>query len=53
MKQKLVTIAMQTKSNSDDVRFVLISPLGTIIPQGVKIGFDGKFISEKPYGFNI
>jgi invasion protein IalB len=53
MKQKLVTIAMQTKSNSDDVRFVLISPLGTVIPQGVKIGFDGKFISEKPYGFNI
>ena len=53
MKQKLVTIAMQTKSGSDDVRFVLISPLGTVIPQGVKIGFDGKFISEKPYGFNI
>ena len=53
MKQKLVTIAMQTKSNSDDIRFVLISPLGTVIPQGVKIGFDGKFISEKPYGFNI
>ena len=53
MKKKLVTIAMQTKSNSDDIRFVLISPLGTVIPQGVKIGFDGKFISEKPYGFNI
>jgi invasion protein IalB len=53
MKQKLVTIAMQTKSGSDDVRFVLISPLGTVIPQGVKIGFDGKFINEKPYGFNI
>jgi invasion protein IalB len=53
MKQKLVTIAMQTRSGSDDVRFVLVSPLGTSIPQGVKIGFDGKFISEKPYGFNI
>ena len=34
-------------------RFELISPLGTSIPQGVKIGFDGKFVSEKPYGFNI
>ena len=45
MKKKLVTIAMQTRSGSDDVRFVLISPLGTSIPQGVKIGFDGKFVS--------
>ena len=53
MKQKIVTIAIQTKSGSNDVRFVLISPLGTSIPQGVKIGFDGKFVSEKPYGFNI
>ena len=38
---------------SGDVRFVLISPLGTLIPLGVKIGFDGKFISEKGYAFNI
>ena len=35
------------------MRFTLISPLGTLIPSGVKIGFDGKFINEKGYGFNI
>lgn len=53
MKKKLITIIMQTKSPSKDVRFVLISPLGTLITSGVKIGFDGKFISDKAYAFNI
>ena len=53
MKKKIVTIAIKTSSDSDGVRFILISPLGTLLPQGVKIGFDGKFIGEKPYGFNI
>ena len=53
MKKKLITIIMQTKLPSKNVRFVLISPLGTLIPSGVRIGFDGKFISEKRYGFNI
>tara|TARA_B100001057_G_C22746028_1_gene909774 strand:+ start:375 stop:881 length:507 start_codon:yes stop_codon:yes gene_type:complete len=52
-KRKLITIIMQTKPPSKNVRFVLISPLGTLIPLGVKIGFDGKFISEKGYAFNI
>ena len=52
-KRKLITIIIQTKAPSKNVRFVLISPLGTLIPLGVKIGFDGKFISEKGYAFNI
>ncbi len=53
MKKKLITVIMQTESPSKDVRFILISPLGTLIPSGVKIGFDGKFISDKAYSFNI
>tara|TARA_B100001093_G_scaffold391698_1_gene378154 strand:- start:52 stop:558 length:507 start_codon:yes stop_codon:yes gene_type:complete len=52
-KRKLITIVMQTKSPSKDIRFVLISPLGTLISSGVKIGFDGKFINEKGYAFNV
>lgn len=52
MKKKLITIIMQTNLTSKAVRFILISPLGTLIPSGVKIGFDGKFISDKGYGFN-
>ena len=53
MKKKLITIIMQTNLSSKAVRFVLISPLGTLIPSGVKIGFDGKFVSEKAYSFNV
>ncbi len=53
MKKKIITVIMQTELPSKDVRFVLISPLGTLIPSGVKIGFDGKFISDKAYAFNI
>ena len=53
MKKKLITVILQINSTSKDVRFTLISPLGTLIQSGVKIGFDGKFISEKGYGFNI
>ena len=52
-KNKLITISMLTKSPSSDVRFVLISPLGTLVQSGVKIGFDGEFVSKNPYGFNI
>ena len=52
-KRKLITIIMKTKSSSKNIRFVLISPLGTLISSGVKIGFDGKFVSEKGYAFNI
>ena len=44
---------MQTKSSSESVRFVLVSPLGTLIQSGVKIGFDDKLISKNPYGFNL
>ncbi len=52
-KKKLITIIMQTKSSSKGVRFVLVSPLGTLVNSGVKIGFDGKLISENAFGFNI
>ena len=52
-KRKLITIIMKTKSSSKNIRFVLISPLGTLISSGVKIGFDGKFVSKKGYAFNI
>ena len=52
-KKKLITIAMKTKSSSENVRFVLVSPLGTLVQSGVKIGFDDKLISEKAYGFNV
>ena len=52
-KNKLITISMLTKSSSKGVRFVLVSPLGTLIQSGVKIGFDGKLINDKPYGFNV
>lgn len=53
MKKKIVTIIMQTESSSKDVRFILISPLGTLIQSGVKIGFDGKLVGESAFGFNI
>jgi len=53
MKRKLITIIIQTESLSTGVRFVLVSPLGTLISSGVKIGFDGKFVSEKAYSFNV
>ena len=53
MKKKLITVVMQTELPTKNVRFVLISPLGTLIPSGVKIGFDGKFISDKAYAFNV
>ena len=53
MEKKLITVIMQTELPSKKVRFVLISPLGTLIPSGVKIGFDGEFISDKAYSFNI
>ena len=51
-KKKLVSIIMQTKTSSEDVRFILISPLGTLLQSGVKIGFDDKLVSENAYGFN-
>lgn len=53
MTKKLVTMVVTTKSPSKDVRFTLISPLGTLIPSGVKIGFDGKLLNENGFGFNI
>ena len=32
MKKKLITVIMQTELPSKKVRFILISPLGTLIP---------------------
>ena len=53
MKKKLITIVMQTNSLTKEVRFILISPLGTLIQSGVKIGFDGNLINQNGFGFNI
>ena len=33
-------------SDSENVRFVLVSPLGTLVQSGVKIGFDDKLIAS-------
>jgi invasion protein IalB len=44
---------MQTNSLTKEVRFILISPLGTLIQSGVKIGFDGSLINQNGFGFNI
>ena len=44
---------MQTNASSEAVRFTLISPLGTLIQSGVKIGFDNKLIRKNGYAFNI
>ena len=52
-RNKLVTIIMQTRSSSKDIQFTLISPLGTLIQQGVKIGFDEKLLNENAYAFNV
>ena len=52
-KKKLITIIMHTNTSSEAVRFTLISPLGTLIQSGVKIGFDNKLIRKNGYAFNI
>jgi len=31
----------------------LVSPLGTLIQQGVKIGFDEKLLNDNAYAFNV
>jgi len=53
LRNKLVTIIMQTRSSSKDIQFTLISPLGTLTQQGVKIGFDEKLLNENAYAFNV
>ena len=52
-KRKLTTMIIQTNTSSKTVRFILISPLGTLIQSGVKIGFDDKLTSKNAYAFNI
>tara|TARA_Y100000591_G_scaffold331231_1_gene364486 strand:- start:278 stop:796 length:519 start_codon:yes stop_codon:yes gene_type:complete len=52
-QKKLITVIMQTNTSSQTVRFILISPLGTLIQSGVKIGFDNKLTSENAYAFNF
>ena len=52
-RNKLVTIVMQTRSSSKDIQFTLVSPLGTLIQQGVKIGFDEKLLNDNAYAFNV
>ena len=52
-KRKLITMIMQTNTSSKNVRFILISPLGTLIQSGVKIGFDNKLTNKNGYAFNV
>lgn len=53
LKKKLVTIGIQTKSSTEDIRFNLVSPLGTLTQAGVKINFDQNPLSEKAFAFHI
>ena len=53
LKKKLVTMVIQNKSSTDDIRFSLISPLGTLIQAGVKINFDDSPLKENAFAFNI
>ena len=52
LKKRLVTILIRTNKSSKDALLTIISPLGTLIPRGVKISLDNKKLNEKAYGFN-
>ena len=53
LKNALVTMGIQTKSSSENIRFNLVSPLGTLTQAGVKINFDKSPLSEKAFAFHI
>ena len=53
LKKKLVTMGIQTKSSSDNIRFNLISPLGSLVQAGVKIYFDESPLSKKAFAFHV
>jgi len=50
---KLASVIFQTSSKRNNTQFTLLSPLGTSIQAGVKIGFDEKLLNEKAYAFNL
>ena len=52
-RSKLASVIFQTSSKRNNTQFTLVSPLGTIIQAGVKIGFDEKLLNEKAYAFNV
>src|SRR6056300_1099245 len=52
-RSKLASVVFQTSSKRDKAQFTLLSPLGTFIQAGVKIGFDEKPLNEKAYAFNL
>ena len=52
-RSKLASVIFQTSSKRNSAQFTLISPLGTLIQAGVKIGFDEKLLNEKAYAFNL
>jgi len=52
-KSKLASVIFQTSSKKNITQFTLLSPLGTLIQAGVKIGFDEKLLNEKAYAFNL
>lgn len=52
-KSKLASVIFQTSSKRNNTQFTLLSPLGTSIQAGVKIGFDEKLLNEKAYAFNL
>ena len=52
-RAKLASVIFQTSSKKENTQFTLISPLGSLIQAGVKIGFDEKLLNEKAYAFNL
>lgn len=46
-RSKLASVIFQTSSKKNITQFTLLSPLGTLIQAGVKIGFDEKLLNEK------
>ena len=52
LEKKMMTMLMQTNSSSEDILFTLVSPLGTLIQSGVKIGLNNELLDDKAYGFN-
>jgi len=52
-RSKLASVIFQTSSKKNITQFTLLSPLGTLIQAGVKIGFDEKLLNEKAYAFNL
>ena len=52
-RSKLASVIFQTSSKRNSTQFTLLSPLGTLIQAGVKIGFDEKLLNEKAYAFNL